>query len=391
VATPAGRTAGQVLAEAAELTTRLRQRELPPGVDALVAELEAVAQSEGRSSRAHEALRAAAELVSARHRLTRDRRDLVRAEGLWQGLATAEAGETGCEALAALGGLLHSAGELPRARARFLEYERRCPHGAALAHVHATLALLDPATARAEAEVQRARPQPVEARPGARRLRRIVIDPGHGGSDPGARGPGGLAESHVTLDVARRLADHVVGTLGSEVMLTRDADEYVPLPARAARANAAGADLFVSIHCNSSENPASRGVATYVLDTTGDAIANRVAARENGAFGGDGPLDPQVLRILADLRLVGQGSRSVALAEKIQRSIVATLRPRYPDVVDLGVHPARFHVLVGARMPAVLVELSFLSNPVEGARLRDPAYLDALARAIAAAIGQWGE
>jgi N-acetylmuramoyl-L-alanine amidase len=386
-------TAGELVTRAEETRARLARRELPPGVDQLVADLEAAAVAEGGSARAQEALRAAGDLLAARYRVTRARPDAERAEVLLLRAAQRE-GEGACEALAASGGLLLASGERARARARYLEYERRCPRGAALAHVHATLALLDPAAARAEAEAAQARQTARSTRgegPGRTRLRRIVIDPGHGGSDPGARGHGGLTESAVTLDVARRLADRVVTTLGVEVMLTRDADEYVPLEDRAARANNAGADLFVSIHCNSSENPASRGVSTYVLDTTSDAIAARIAARENGAFERDPLADPEVFRILADLRLVGQGSRSLRLAEGIQQSILATLAPRYPDVVDLGVHPARFHVLVGARMPAVLVELSFVSNPVEAARLRDPGYRDDLARAITAAIARWRE
>lgn len=386
--------AGQLVVQAHALLDQLRHGQLPAATDTFIANLQASAETEGTSTRAREVLHLAADLLAARFQITRDPQDASRADELYTRLA-AMGGPPECAALAAAGAVLLASGQTAAARNRYLAYERQCPQGPELAHVHATLARIDPAVARAEAEAGQIRQTGwtfTPARPATThgRIRRIVIDPGHGGSDPGARSPGGLSESTVTLDVARRLAQHVVTSMGAEVILTRDADEYVPLETRAERANASGADLFVSIHCNSSDNPNSRGVSTYVLDTTSDAVAARVAARENGAVSSDPLADPEVFRILADLRLVGQGSRSTVLAYRIQRSIMESLRPRYPDLVDLGVHPARFHVLIGVRMPAVLVELSFLSNPVEEQRLRDPNYRDALARAIARALAQPG-
>ena len=151
---------------------------------------------------------------------------------------------------------------------------------------------------------------------------------------------------------------------------------------RAEFANDAGADLFLSIHCNSSDNPSSRGVSTYILDTASDRVAARLAARENAAQENHALADPNVFRILANLRLVGLGSRSHEVAAALQATLVGALRQRYADAVDLGIHPARFNVLVGARMPAVLVELSFVSNPTEEQRLRSAEYRDLLARAI---------
>jgi N-acetylmuramoyl-L-alanine amidase len=221
-------------------------------------------------------------------------------------------------------------------------------------------------------------------------LRRIVIDPGHGGFDPGARASNGLAESVVTLDVARRLADEIARTMGVQVVLTRDADVFVPLEDRAARANAVSADLFVSIHCNSSENALSRGVSTYVLDTTSDSVAARVARREEGEVASDPLSNPEVFRILANLRLLGQASPSMHLADEIQHSLVTNLGRVDPNgATDLGIHPARFNVLVGARMPAVLVELPFLSNASDAAHMRNPAFRAVLSHSIAEAVARF--
>src|SRR5690606_1917179 len=119
--------------------------------------------------------------------------------------------------------------------------------------------------------------------PGAdRKVSRVVIDPGHGGNDPGALGPTGLREKDVTLAIAHKVAP-ILARIGIEVALTRDDDRYVTLEERTARANAYGADLFVSIHCNAAENKTRRGIESYVLDTTTSDMAGRVAARENGA------------------------------------------------------------------------------------------------------------
>jgi N-acetylmuramoyl-L-alanine amidase len=156
---------------------------------------------------------------------------------------------------------------------------------------------------------------------------------------------------------------------------------------RAAHANDAGVDLFVSIHCNAARNLEAHGIATFVLDTGSPRVANRVTMREGELVAGDPWGGGEVTRILADLRLTQHGGRSVRLAESIQRAMLHDARLLYPAVEDMGVHPAGFHVLVSARMPSVLVELSFISNAAEEQRLRGDAYRDVLASAIARAVG----
>jgi N-acetylmuramoyl-L-alanine amidase len=222
------------------------------------------------------------------------------------------------------------------------------------------------------------------SKPGKRDVGRVVLDPGHGGHDPGATGPSGLREKDVTLDVAHRAAPVLARELGISTLLTRDGDEYVSLEERTARANGFGADVFVSIHCNASESGAARGVQTFVLDTTSDEIAMRVAARENNAS--IAQAGPEVARMLRDLRMADLGSRSSHLAELIQRSALSSLSDRFPGATDQGVKTAGFYVLVGAQMPAVLFETSFISNPAEEQRLASPDYRQRLADSIVNAI-----
>jgi N-acetylmuramoyl-L-alanine amidase len=219
-----------------------------------------------------------------------------------------------------------------------------------------------------------------------REVSRVVIDPGHGGTDPGASGPTGLKEKDVTLAIAHRVAP-VLARSGMEVTLTRDEDRYVTLEERTARANAFGADVFVSIHCNAAENRARKGVETYVLDTTQNEMAGKVAARENAA---SSAASNEVAQLLASMRLADQATRSTRLAELLQRAGVASLS-QYPEVVDGGVHRAGFYVLVGARMPAVLFETSYISNMMEEQRLGTDEYQQRLADAIANAIKAYRE
>lgn len=215
-----------------------------------------------------------------------------------------------------------------------------------------------------------------------RAVAKVVLDPGHGGNDAGALGPTGLKEKEVALDIARRVAPVLVRD-GMQVVLTRDDDRYVTLEERTARANQVGADLFVSIHCNAAENHARRGVETYVLDTTKDEIASRIAARENAT---SESASAELGSILASMRLADQASHSTHLAELLQKSAMASLRTSYTDVLDGGVHPAAFYVLVGARMPAVLFETSYISHPTEETRLASDDYKARLADAIVNAI-----
>jgi N-acetylmuramoyl-L-alanine amidase len=217
---------------------------------------------------------------------------------------------------------------------------------------------------------------------GRRVIERVVLDPGHGGSDPGAIGPSGVREKDVTLDIARKVAPLLMHD-GLSVLLTREDDRFVPLEDRTARANTFGADLFVSIHCNAAENHARHGVETYVLDTTKDEIASRVAARENAT---SQAATAEIGSILASLRLADQATHSTHLAELMQKATMASTRERYPDVNDGGVKTAGFFVLVGARMPSVLFETSYISNPLEEHRLATDDYRERLADAVVNAV-----
>ena len=221
---------------------------------------------------------------------------------------------------------------------------------------------------------------------GPRNVRRIVVDPGHGGNDSGAIGPTGLKEKDVTLDIAHRLAPLLAHELQVETLLTRDDDTYVPLDLRAARANAFHADLFVSIHCNAAENTAARGVQTFILDEARDAdgFAARVAARENAQRGSAKAAN--IAAVMANLNIGGLSARSRHVADLLQRSTVASLMPRYPDTKDQGVKTAGFYVLVGAEMPAVLFETAFISNTDDEAHLGTADYRQKLADSIVNAV-----
>lgn len=217
----------------------------------------------------------------------------------------------------------------------------------------------------------------------ARQLRlgvhRIVIDPGHGGDDPGAIGRSGATEKDLALDLARRLAEMFRDNQGYEVVLTRDSDRSLPLDERTRIANESGADLFVSLHINSSHNRRLSGFETYFLNLATDPSAAEVAARENAVARAR-------LANLEDLldRIVKNEHRieSRDLARSIQDSLVSHVSNRWDGVRDLGVKQAPFFVLVGSEMPAVLVEASFLSHSEEEQRLREAAYRQQLAEAL---------
>ena len=215
-----------------------------------------------------------------------------------------------------------------------------------------------------------------------RTAQRVVIDPGHGGNDPGAIGPTGVKEKDVTLDIAHRVAP-ILAKQGIQVALTRDDDRFVPLEERTQRANGFNADLFISIHCNAAESRTRHGVETYVLDTTKDEIAGRVAARENAT---SQAANAELGSILASMRMADQATRSTKLAELLQKASMASLKVQYPDVSDGGVKTAGFYVLVGARMPGVLFETSYISNSNEEERLSSGDYKQRLADGIANAV-----
>lgn len=211
----------------------------------------------------------------------------------------------------------------------------------------------------------------------------VVLDPGHGGKDPGARGVTGDQEKSVTLAIAREVAVRLEKDPSIDVVLTRDSDETVGLEQRTALANARGADLFVSIHANASESPEAVGVETYTLNNTDDRATIRLAALENGlTLTGAVPDESDLAYILSDLLQTGKEDESIALAEAVQGQLVRYLRGRWRDVSDLGVKKGPFYVLVGAYMPCVLVEVGFLTHPDEGPRVASPRYQRDVAEGI---------
>jgi N-acetylmuramoyl-L-alanine amidase len=212
-----------------------------------------------------------------------------------------------------------------------------------------------------------------------------VLDPGHGGTDPGAIGVGGNQEKDITLDIAHRAAS-LLSAQGLAVTLTRDDDRAVSLEERTGRANAAAADLFISIHCNASESHERHGIETYLLDTTDSAIAGRVASRENAT---SQAASAELGNILSSMRMADQATRSARFARLVQRSAVDGVRFDYPGILDGGVHHAGFYVLVGARMPGVLFESSYLSNPHEETLLTSDDYRQRLAEALADAVARY--
>jgi N-acetylmuramoyl-L-alanine amidase len=230
--------------------------------------------------------------------------------------------------------------------------------------------------------------KPSQGRAATRDVRRVVLDPGHGGHDPGAIGPTGLREKDVALDIAHRAAPLIARELGVSTLLTRDADVFVPLEERTARANAFGADLFVSIHCNATERSGGSGVMTFVLDDSKDQLASRIAALENSASAEATSELARVMSRASDRSTDARGSEFAAL---LQRAAMASLAPNYPDVPDGGVKRAGFYVLAGARMPAVLFETSFISSVRDETRFNTGDFRQKLADAIVNAIRAYKE
>lgn len=211
------------------------------------------------------------------------------------------------------------------------------------------------------------------------RIKTIVVDPGHGGHDPGAIGAGGLREKEVTLDVAKRLRDLLVRD-GFRVVLTRYDDRFIPLNQRAAIANREGADLFISVHANASRSRSVSGFEAYYLSEATDDHARAVAASENArlpqALGG--PMSEETETILWDLLYTEHRAESTELARHICRG----LNRQGLVSENRGVKSARFAVLKGSRMPAVLVEVGFVSHREEEGRLGQPGYRQRLADGI---------
>ena len=208
-------------------------------------------------------------------------------------------------------------------------------------------------------------------------VRTVMIDPGHGGKDPGAQGIGGLTEKDVNLRFARILGE-ALQKKGLNVMYTRSNDTFIPLETRTEMANSKAADLFVSIHCNAHGDAGSAGLETYSLNLATTQEAVRVAARENAA---SQKKISDLQAILTDLMLSAKTAESKDLAKLVQKRAITGLRPGYPTR-DRGPHEAPFFVLIGANMPAVLIELGYITNPDDAKRLASDAYMRALAQGM---------
>ncbi|WP_283166902.1 N-acetylmuramoyl-L-alanine amidase [Thermodesulfovibrio yellowstonii] len=212
--------------------------------------------------------------------------------------------------------------------------------------------------------------------------RKIVIDPGHGGKDPGAIGPSGLKEKDVTLDIALKVREILKTDPSFEIILTRDKDIFIPLNERTEIANRVGADLFISIHANASPNSYARGIETYILNWTDDEEAIRVAARENAiSIKKMKQLKGELGFMLASLEREAKRDSSVRLAGYVHNSMTGSLKNSFLRH-DNGVKQALFYVLVGAQMPSCLLEVSYISNPEEERLLNQESYRMEIAQSI---------
>ncbi len=218
------------------------------------------------------------------------------------------------------------------------------------------------------------------------KIGRIVIDAGHGGHDSGTTGPGGIEEKTVVLDVALRLGKLLKQRLGADVIFTRDNDTFIPLETRTAIANKAQADLFLSIHANSSPDSSARGVETYYLNFTTSPDALEVAARENA-------VSDESIHELSDLvkkiTLKDKIDESREFAADVQKSLYADLEDGNPGLRDRGVKKAPFVVLIGANMPSILAEISFLTNSDDARELQQPAYRQRIAESLYRGVARY--
>ncbi len=218
------------------------------------------------------------------------------------------------------------------------------------------------------------------------KIGKIVIDPGHGGHDTGTIGPNGLLEKDLVLDVSKRLGKLLEARLGAEVVFTRRDDTFIPLETRTSIANQEQADLFVSVHANSSHDPDARGVETYYLNFTSSPEALEVAARENAAS--DKSIH-ELQDLVKKIALKEKIEESREFASDIQQSLHSGLAAKSPGIRDRGVKKAPFVVLIGANMPSILAEISFISNPGDEKRLRGPDYRQRIAESLYRGISRY--
>ena len=218
------------------------------------------------------------------------------------------------------------------------------------------------------------------------KIGRIVIDAGHGGHDSGTLGAGGIEEKDVVLDVALRLGKLLHDRLGAEIVYTRADDTFIPLETRTAIANKAQADLFISVHANSSVDTDARGVEVYYLNFTSDPEAMKVASRENA-------VSTESVHELSDLvkkiALKDKIDESKELAADVDSSLYAGLRRGNPGLKDRGVKKAPFVVLIGANMPSILAEISFVTNPEDAAELETPDYRERVAESLYKGVARY--
>jgi N-acetylmuramoyl-L-alanine amidase len=218
------------------------------------------------------------------------------------------------------------------------------------------------------------------------KIGRIVIDAGHGGHDSGTLGYGGIEEKDVVLDVALRLGKLLHERLGAQIIYTRSDDTFIPLETRTAIANKAQADLFLSIHANSSRDESARGVETYYLNFTTQLDALEVAARENA-------VSDQSIHQLSDLvkkiALKDKIAESREFATDVQESLYSGLERGNPGLKNRGVKKAPFVVLIGANMPSILAEISFVTNPNDARELEEPAYRERVAESLYRGVARY--
>jgi N-acetylmuramoyl-L-alanine amidase len=224
----------------------------------------------------------------------------------------------------------------------------------------------------------------------AKAIHRIVIDPGHGGKDPGAVGPHGIEEKTMNLQIAQMLAEALRERYNYEVLLTRTDDTFIPLERRASLANRQNADLFISIHCNASLSSKLKGFEVYFLsEHASDPHADAVARFENAPLALEGraiPSPGQVTAVLRSLVKTANINEASALGSLIDRQVSDRL-----SEPSLGVKQAAFYVLRGAEMPAVLLETAFLTNPKEEKLLQDPSFREKFVAGIAAGVAAYDE
>ena len=214
---------------------------------------------------------------------------------------------------------------------------------------------------------------------------KIVIDPGHGGKDPGAISPNGIREKDITLEIGKLLAKRLK-ELGFEIFLTRSRDEFLTLEERTVFANKKRADLFISVHINSHQNPSVSGIETYFLNLTTDSSAIEVAAREN-ATTQKSISDLQL--IINDLMLNSKINESSKFANFVHTCIVSSALNIGYNGKNLGVRQAPFYVLLGAQMPSILLELGFITNSTDSEMLKRRSYQDTLVEGIAKGINNY--